>query len=277
MSLRHFTVRVTAATGATHGGNAISASTSGGLSVGFLTLRVYVPNNPADLTGGAGLPALSVATNGNEVSVPTCATQVVNPSLTTLVNLILPDPTATPGPTPTFVRQNGDNLFPNPDNAYASTLTSYQPGRVVVVTGKAPTTPDTRAGDSPTLASDMRYWSLCDNEYRRPFPVDGVDGCVSDHQVPLDGSGNYTVVVSPAGDRPATADAAHHVAWLDWTNTSVTGVLIMRNMVVDPSFAQSIAGVAVGDPVSSTMGAYAPVAKYCSASSFDSVGAAACS
>ena len=277
MSLRHFTVRVTAATAATHGGNAISASTGSGLVSGFLTMRVYIPDNAADLTGGAGLPALSVSTNGAEVAVPTCATQVVNPALTTLVNLILPDPTATPGPTPIFTRQNGDNLFPNPDNAYASTLTSYQPGRVVVVTGKSPSTPDTRGGDSPTLATDMRYWSLCNNEYRRPFPVDGVNGCAADHGATLDGSGDYTFVVSPATDRPATADAAHGVTWLDWTNTSVTGVLIMRNMVSSPTFAHSIAGVAVGDPVTTTMGAYAPIAKYCTSASFDAVGAAACS
>ena len=37
--------------------------------------------------------------------------------------------------------------------------------------GKAPTFPDTRAGQPVTGNEQVRYWSMCTNEYRKPYPV----------------------------------------------------------------------------------------------------------
>ena len=164
-------------------------------------------------------------------------------------------------------------MYPNPDTAFVPPMASYQPGKVVVVRGTAPSTPDTEAGQSPTAPGQMRYWSFCTNEYTKPYPV---TDCVYDHQVPLDGNGDYTFVVSTPGERPANATAANGVTWLDWGSTSTNLLLAFRNMLPDPSFHQSVFDLAPGQPATEVMGPYAPVAVTCDRSVFEAGGAAAC-
>jgi hypothetical protein len=47
-------------------------------------------------------------------------------------------------------------------------------------------------------AQQMRYRSLCTNEYRKPYVV---TECAFDSRVPVDGSGRYTIVTSSAQRR----------------------------------------------------------------------------
>lgn len=241
-----------------------------------LVMRVYTPDNPADFTGGVGLPAIRVqSADGSIVSVATCPTQTADLSVNDLLAFgpATDQPALTP---PRFGRPvTTEGLFANPDNKYVAAVTAHTPGQVVVVRGTAPTTPDTRAGQSPTLPTDLRYWSLCSNLYSRDLGYPVVD-CVGDADVPLDGGDQYTFVISTVADRPANATLANGVVWLDWGSTAVNGVLIMRNMLPAATFHQSTFDVAPGQPAATAMGVYTPTAVYCSSATFAGGGAAAC-
>ena len=265
--------RIEARNGAavTAGDNLLSAA-----PIGTIIYRVYVSDDPADPAGGGGLPDVSVRRmDGSVVPVPTCAAQIADPAVVDLVNAFGPPTNVAPLNPPVFSRpaQTG-GLYVNPDNAYVGAVAAHQPGTVVVVRGRAPATPDTEAGVSPAdPAQQMRYWSLCTNEYRKPYPV---TACAYDDQVPLDGSGRYTIVTSTAADRPANATTADGVAWLDWGSTAQNMVMIARNMLPAAGFSESVFDVAPGSAATSAMGPYAPVAVRCSTATFEAGGAAAC-
>jgi hypothetical protein len=117
-----------------------------------------------------------------------------------------------------------------------------EPGRVIVVRGKAAVFPDTYNGASIFQAAtagdiQMRYWSMCNNEQRVPFPV---VACQPDHATPLDDQGFYTFVVSPdeSGTTPPTppswvpADAT----WLPWGERGVASDLLFREMLPVTNF-----------------------------------------
>ena len=206
---------------------------------------MYLDARSGDPTGGVGLPAVGdVSTNGASTSVATCAHATANPATRAIVNASGPA-TNTPAPAqPTFIRPKSSqiNLFPDPDNVYLATILHYRPGEIPVVRGKAPTFPDTR-GVSASRPEQVRYWSLCTDEYRKPYPV---SFCVADQDVALDAQGFYTMVVSTPADRPANTDAAHHVTWLDWGSTAVDNLLLMRQMLAAPNFAGAAARLTPG-------------------------------
>jgi hypothetical protein len=166
-------------------------------------------------------------------------------------------------------------------NADSSFLYSYvdrdlgpaSAGRnILVLRGKLPTTPQTYGGE-PTMqaATQLRYWSLCMND---SWASGKVGDCLYDEQVPLDSQRNYTIVVSLPGDRPADATAACGVGWLDWGNLGdgffrpTAGLLLIRNQLPNPSFAQAVANVTVPDTESQTVGAYMPSGSYETAAQF---------
>jgi hypothetical protein len=177
-------------------------------------------------------------------------------------------------PQPLFARPaTSPNLFPNPDNVYIATLANHAVGRLVIVRGLAPTFPDTRAGGPVVRTDQVRYWSVCTNEYRKPYPV---TACAADESVPLDAARRYTIVISTRGERPPNADAAHGVAWLDWGSTNVPLLVLVRNMLPSRDFPQSALDVAPGALAAPTMGEYAPAAVLCSVAEFTARGPAAC-
>jgi hypothetical protein len=172
---------------------------------------------------------------------------------------------------PTFNRPAAvAGLYANPDNGYVGAVAEHSAGRVLVVRGQAPTVPNTQAGESAATPSQLRYWSLCSNEYRKPYPV---TDCVHDTDVPLDTSGNYTIVVSLPEDRPANATAENGVAWLNWGSTETNMVLLMRNMLPAADFQQSVFDVPSGQ-VASAMGTYQPLTTECTTTSFELAGSA---
>jgi len=249
---------------------------STGGAIGAVIYRSYVSGVPGDPTGGSGLPSVSVRrSDGSVVPVANCATPGADPNVLDLINVFGPATDVPAQDPPVFKRPTAlGGLFANPDNAYVAAVSAHQAGKVVVIRGKAPTTPDTLAGDSPAEAGNQaRYWSMCTDEYRKPYPV---NECVFDSQVPLDANGYFTIVASTPADRPATADTAHGVAWLDWGSTNQDMLLIMRHMLADPSFTQSVFTVTPGLPATSTMGAYAPLTARCTVATFDAGGATAC-
>jgi hypothetical protein len=242
---------------------------------GSVIYRVYVPNEPGDAKAGAGLPDMSVvAADGTEAAIPTCPKPGPSEAAKAIVDAFERPATAPPS-TPIFIRPQGNqaNLYPNPDNVYVATLVTHEPGRVVVVRGKAPTYPDTRAGDTITGDEQVRYWSMCTNEFRTPYPV---TACAADFQTGLDTDGWYTYVISTPEDRPADTEATRGSTWLDWGATDVTNLLLLRHMLANPDFPEAATNLAPGTLASPTMGDYAPKGVYCAKATFEQGGAAAC-
>lgn len=234
--------------------------------LGSVIYRVYLGNG--DATGGVGLPQMSVKrTDGSVVPLPTCGNPGTDANLVNLVNTFGPAtdmPASTP---PVFKRPTTvSGLYVNPDNGYVAAVAAHTPGQVLVVRGSAPTVPDTGSGGSPASATQLRYWSLCTNEYRKPYPV---TDCVNDTAVPLAGDGTYTIVVSTPEDRPANATTADGVAWLNWGSTSQDILLLMRNMLPAADFHQSVFDVPAGQ-AATAMGPYQPLTTECSTAAFES-------
>lgn len=275
-NLRRYSVSLDPNAAVSPGDNTLAAGPiPGGIATGTLIMRVYVPDDPDDFTGGVGLPQLAVRDfDGSVRPVPTCPHHVGDSSIASLVGLFGPATNAPPQPQPTFVRPLVTSaLYANPDNQYLSAIVEHTPGTVVVVRGRAPTFPDTRNGEPVTDPAQVRYWSLCTNEYAKPYRV---TDCAGDHETEIAPDGRYTYVISTPADRPGNAGTANGVTWLDWGRTTVDGVLLMRHMLPDRNFAESIMSVPPGNPATSTMGSYAPVGVYCEKETFEAGGATAC-
>lgn len=178
-------------------------------------------------------------------SVATCPNHIGDSSLASLVGLFGPATNVLPQPQPTVVRPLvTSTLYANPDDQYLSAIVEHTPGEVVVVRGQEPTFPDTRDGDPVTSPAQVRYWSMCTNEYANPYRV---TDCAADHETRIVLDGRYSYVISTPADRPANAGTANGVTWLDWGRTTVDGVLVMRHRLPDPSVAESIMSVPPGN------------------------------
>jgi hypothetical protein len=97
---------------------------------------------------------------------------------------------------------------------YLTRPTTIGRGKVLVFTGRLPTTPQTRGGEPTMEAAELRYWSLChaghgpDGRYRG-----AIYGCVMDDQVALDRNRDYVILVSRPEDRPSNARPECGVTW----------------------------------------------------------------
>jgi hypothetical protein len=103
----------------------------------------------------------------------------------------------------------------------------------------------------------LRYWSFCQYEPATQRVVD----CRSDDRVSVGADGRYTIVVSTAEDRPASARPECGVTWLAW-GPQTQGLLIYRHMLPDPSFAQAIQNVPEPGAEPAAMGDYYPSGEY---------------
>lgn len=272
---------------ADHSRNEIQAVASGqNTPIGFVIVRIYVPTDPASVSGGVPLPDVKLSLAGTEVPAQPCE-QPFNPAAYTGPvadvakaafdqGIAAAASGAFPGNAPEATFGNPAStagLFPNGDNKYVGTRISYQPGRLLVVRGKAPTFPDTRAGQSPTEPTQMRYWSMCQNDFRTPYPV---VACAADFQTALDASGYYTYVVAAPADLPTNLPP--NVTPIPWGSTDVDKVLFLRNMTPSAAFYPNSvqASQDSGADPATTMGPYYPQATYCSAETFSAGGADAC-
>jgi hypothetical protein len=253
-----------------------------------------------DITGGAGLPMVTynlpgapgatlpacpypvvpqsgvnqtIANSGSATSQPLLAYPGTNPPT---YHKFFNQPTSTAegatdnGYTGTTI---GDTVAPytmqlprggflqNLDNAYIFAQLTHGYGNIAVVHGRLPTFPQTYDNVPVMGTGQLRYWSLCSND----GPSQRYYGCLADDQVVLDSSGDYTIVVSTAAARPANATAACGVSWLPWGPNSAV-LLIMRNMLPDPAFTQSIQDASFG-AVQADMGPYYPSTTYSSGTS----------
>lgn len=94
-------------------------------------------------------------------------------------------------------------------------------------------------------------------------------GCVKDDDVPLDSQGYYTVVISTAANRPTTARTGCGIEWLP-KGPLPSAPIILRNMLPDPSFTQAIQDIPAQGQEQATLGPYYPQGYYFDhASNFD--------
>lgn len=257
--------------------------------LGILVLRVYVPQDPADYTGGVGLPALTFEdADGTRRPIGTCAVETKEDWTDAIRELVLinvatadrlplpPDAMSTPA----WVESPVPGLAPNPDNRYLMAPVAWEPGRIVVIRAKASTFPDTRKGESSTLPKQVRYWSFStgSNIIDPPLGYPTTDS-VSDFEIPIARDGTYTIVVSQPEDRPANATMENGVAWLKGADPALPDLLVMRHMIPSKAFfdesiwavPELTPGVAAG-----IMGLYFPETVYSDRTTFESGGADAC-
>ena len=170
-------------------------------------------------------------------------------------------------------------LFPNPDNKYILMLPgNYQPSRIIVIHGKAPRVP---SRGSRTV--DMRYWSVCNNDFNLPIPT---VKCTADLTTVTEAA-YYTIVISDDLLRPNWLRP--NVNWLPWGDELYPKLVFFRNMLSNPSFPYSIQNAAAkgctfdftlpyipdrraidtaGQCAQQVMGDYYPVAVWCDMSTF---------
>lgn len=277
----------------------------GGLPNGGLVLfiyRIYVSKAGQFFDGGVGLPQLTLETadGSRELGrLPTCAESPLPNLGGNLPNLglnnallgvdipsqlKLPFPTASYPPRstkffglseavlrivsnqtgrdiPVDVSIGAGGFLSNVHNAYTTSSFSRRYGDIALVRAKAPT--ERGASRTAFRQEQVRYWSLCGNE----FATQRYTACSADFQTPLDDEGYFTVVLSDAADRPATAKPENGFTWLPW-GPYPDQLMIYRHMLPSPDFTQAIQNVKKTDELTQKMGEYAPQAVYCRASVF---------
>ena len=265
---------------------------------GVFTYRVYIPDAGRDVTGGVGLPQVTLQPDGTEgePASPSPCRDVQKPTTTTVteayaaqagVDAAAPYPGRNPpewrkfvnlcyaGKDMYFENAVGDALpdsggesscsrfgeggfLSNMDNAYVYAPISRGHGEVLVIRGRAPTFADTRAG-APVMPSGVQL-RFWSFCQNDPFTQRYVD-CLADDQVVVGADGFYEIVVSTPEDRPACAPN-----WIAW-GPQPQGVMIYRHMLPDPSFAQAIQNVTYGQE-REQMGEYYPDARYTTAAEY---------
>lgn len=273
------------------------AGTAAG-AVGVVFLRVYVAHgSPAQVP----LPAVTFTAGGASRRLPACAAYntTVPPDASALAGsrptaaelAELKAALATFGGVVPFARRfSGAGTTPDSDTGYLYAFVS-PPGNgdVVVIRGKAPTTPG-GASPSPWPAPgvDLQYWSLCDDVLLPNQPVvvnhlpDGTTdyGCRYDSQVSLDNDGYYTFVLGTESQR-AAIEKIPGATFLPFSAAHPTEIhfLSLRNMVASTGFAQAIQNVPDnGNPASAAavMGPYYPRAAICPLATLAARGPDAC-
>ncbi len=279
-----------------------------GAPLGFILYRVYLP------TGGNAtvpLPKITVVKDGKPTALPRCPTpkgksiatlqgKRTGKAIKALLRLGKALDRGSEGTSPCratecppalkFFRASAaatNSFFPNVDNAYVSALFRPLPGKVIVVRGKAPTSPSgTSPVPWPEQSLQLRYWSLCNNVYRSPWPVvanaeagGGTEyGCVPNYETKLNAAGEYAYVVARPAQREAVERAGGTFIPLSTSEPSARQILIFRNMLPNESFTHAVQDApqnASPAGAAKAMGAYYPRAYRCTLAQFEA-GSRAC-
>ncbi len=254
---------------------------------GALIYRVYIPDRGRDEAGGTGIPTVTLqAADGGPAPRSACSDLAKPPGpgvneqvAASDAELPLPGRTASDPPAwrkfvnvlyTAFPSQTTQELggsggfFSNVDNAYLAASVSRELGKIVVTRMRAPTFPDTRDGAKRMPRGELRYFSLCENEFASQRFI----ACRADDQTVVDRDGFATYVMSTPAQRPETATARCGVTWLPW-GPFRSGLLIYRHMLPAPSFAEAIQFARV-EHEAETMRAYYPRSRYyADAAAFD--------
>lgn len=269
--------------------------------------RVYVPDKKTDILGGVQLPEIEVKTSEGKIlsANDACYSLKTSPNLFSTVfldkNTYLKarDRENTPIGYPSFnppkwwasynniwnfrcmitqdcsgtpIRTVGK--YPNPDNAYTTAIINRDLGEIAVLRGKIPKTPRTLDGAIYTNEGDLRYWSICNNEYYSQK----VSSCLFDEQVPIKSDGKYNIVVSRKTDKPLNATPDCGNGYLEWSEEGDgfghpnDGYLIMRNMLPSKDFKNAVQNTKVPGDENNVLGEYLPTITYMSRSDFEKQG-----
>jgi hypothetical protein len=149
-----------------------------------------------------------------------------------------------------------NTFFPNLDTKYIAALVQPKPQQLLVIRARGATgPPDRQPAPWRSPAADLRYWSMCSNIYRRPWPVVAIQegdqtipGCAADLQTVLDEQHFYTYVVSHFVDQPSDIIlAANHATWLPFSGKEPLSrhLMILRHMLGN-GFPYSVQNCAQG-------------------------------
>jgi len=263
----------------------------------LLIYRVYEADKGRDVpTGGVGLPTLTVVgADGSRTAIPDCPDSSlpdagVTPALAAAgpgAGNDLPQTGAGGRNPPYWTRYTnagnsvatgttdnnatGDIFYPplqsataplpsggfyeNINNAYVYSFFTAGYGDVLLLRARAPTTPRTLDAQPVMGSGQLRYYSFCTNATGTQYIA-----CRNDDAIPLDGAGDFTIAVSTAANRPANATERCGVAWLP-AGPTPQSILILRNMLPNPSFAQAVQNARQGTE-QRTLGAYYPRGAY---------------
>jgi hypothetical protein len=262
--------------------NTLYAGAAGSLgTVGFLVLRIYLPTPSSSKSGDVPFPAIHVlnSTGGTEFDEGDCASiaNLGDAHWVQYAQQSAPANQATPAngtASPPQWTRSFDNGYGNQQNSYLQVLVSHHWGPLVVSHFRAPTFPNTSAGQNVWSHDyDVRYWSICVYDDTGT----AVWGCVPDYQA-TETDGWVTFVVSDAAHRPSNATAADGVSWLPWGPANEIQIM-QRNMLPSASFkgaSQLIATPADNPDAAKIMGSYYPTSAYCSEQTFEQGGWQAC-
>jgi hypothetical protein len=254
---------------------------SGGALSQRISLRIYEGDRGQGPKGGVPLPDMTLVTaDGQRTALPQCPDLLLpdTGANSTVANSGSGEPSALPSAglrgedppvwhkfTNTASALSGESQLAdglpdggfgdNPDNKYVYSYFSQSFGQVLAFTAKAPTFPTTYDGQPRMGTGQLRYWSFCTNGQGTQ-----VYACRQDDQIPTDNHGNYTIATSTTAARPKNATEACGVAWIP-AGPLPQSILILRNMLPDPSFAEAIQNAKPGAEAD-TMGAYYPRGRY---------------
>ena len=171
----------------------------------------------------------------------------------------------------------------NVHTTYVQVPVSIGAGELVVITGKAPSTPRTLHGNARMETGDLRYWNITmqggGNTGTNRLRLTAI-GDLIDEDVVLDRNGHYMIVIGADEDRPAGANAENGITWRRWPLGNMVN-LLWRFLDVDGTWPHrpnqitwEQADYYLGDPAGSattnrallrkTMGEYYPMTRYLS-------------
>ena len=165
---------------------------------------------------------------------------------------LTPAPAKKPPSMQVFKRKSGE--FQNLDDHYMDVKTNTGLGTILLVRGRAP------AFAGSGQAAQVRYWSVCSDESHSTRVVD----CVADQDAKIDADGDYNVVIATATPPAGYAASFNYMAW----GPDAFGRPIVRQLLADPSFKQSIDANQDALLPAVAMGAYFPDTAYCTADVF---------
>jgi hypothetical protein len=261
----------------------------------LLIYRVYEPDSGLDITGGTGLPTITVLdAAGGRTALPRCPDDSLPETPLTQQLAAQGSSGASPIPNtglgstspPRWVRftntangvatggldneDTGQSLYP----PIAGATNTLPPGGFFDNVNVAYVASFYSAGFGPVLAftaqapttprtvGGQRRMGSGQVRYWSVCTNNGatlVYGCAHDDEVPL-AHHDYRLVISTAANRPKNASARCGVTWLPTGPTPQT-VLILRNMLPARDFANAIQNARQGTE-QQTMGAFYPVGRY---------------
>ena len=263
---------------------------------GTFIYRVYVPDKGLDELGGTGVPTVTLETTSGGKPTPSACNNFSRPSASGVNETVAAQnglPVAAPAPgtdpphwrkfinlprsftetvldkpygdparrsyesSPLYDLGGSGGFLSNIHNAYLYAPIAKDNGLVLVTRMKVATFPNTRPAPARMPGGQLRYFSLCQNETQTQRFI----ACATDDQTTLTPGRYANYVLSTPGERPANARPACGFTWLPW-GPQAGGVLIYRNMLPDPAFAQAIQRVPEQGKEKQVMGAYFPASKY---------------